>query len=339
MTGVRRSMVFAPESTYGGDHGDWISAPPGTSFSHVMTRSLTKLRAVGHKAYENTAWGRVSGTWQWVFMLDLGYLEPLTVAFGKYTKRTTTVPHRFEHSETVDTGSFTVRIVQLDKVADGATDEYEVLRGCVCDTVDISETAGSGTVSVSMSGTYMSLENRIADDIQSQYEEKTSLSPVRYMCMYVGDDSAMSAFGIVDAFRISIGTNPKQIFGVFSPFATAYYEDELTFRLSASVYSNDPSRVRMRLNTGGSGTSDTMRVTGMKAMPKAELRATDEDGDETFVIHMEDISLKSLEYSGDHSTKIVDQLSSQDCRNMYITVDSDVEDYSDKHRANVPKEW
>lgn len=84
MTSIRKSVIFAMEDKLGGGlpaKGHYIQAPPHSFISHTPNRSTNRLNASGTKKFDAIAYGKVSGTWDWSFVLDYDYLEPLALIF------------------------------------------------------------------------------------------------------------------------------------------------------------------------------------------------------------------------------------------------------------------
>ena len=84
MPSIRKSIIFAIEDKLGGGlpkGGHYIHAPPHSFISHTPNRSTNRLNASGTKKFDTIAYGKVSGTWDWSFVLDYDYLEPLTLIF------------------------------------------------------------------------------------------------------------------------------------------------------------------------------------------------------------------------------------------------------------------
>ena len=93
MTSARQSQVIVLEKEFGkgrpyGANGrplaDWIHVPPGSFMQFTLQRATTRINTSGSKFFDSVAYGQLRGKWDWNFVLDYNYLEPLLLVFDKY---------------------------------------------------------------------------------------------------------------------------------------------------------------------------------------------------------------------------------------------------------------
>lgn len=354
------SFVFAPERKFkdGKDEGDmWIAPPPGSYFSSTATRQTTSVYTTGSKKWETTAYGAFSGTWDWTFMLDYHYLEPLLLAFdtvngkkwagsagyGDFSGDTFV----FKKERTGRVPSFTVRRKILHRIAGGDTDEMVELKGCVVSNISFSRSASTSQYQVQMSGTYAN-ETMILGNLDATDYKEYSGQLVEYSCVSLSDNTTKDSFlnskyvANTDSVSISIQNNANMIFNTCVPFAGQYYEDRNQFQISTSCYSTDPEVYKTRMYSGGVDNSKTAPMSrGLKPLEKMFVLSFDISCDhEALVGHpasdrlvqaylraehyvLFDISkvvIKSMKWVNGDGSKLTDSLTSTDCRDISLTV-------------------
>jgi hypothetical protein len=354
MTSVRMSFVFAPEDEFKKGIGskDWIAPPSGSYFSSTGTRQTSAIYTTGSKKWETTAYGAYSGTWDWTFMLDYHYLEPLMLAFdtvnGKkwienpsYDKFTSD-DHTFvfKKDKTGRVPSFTVRRKILHTVAGGDKDELVELYGCVVNTISFSRSASTSQYQVQMSGTYANEEMTLGDLGETDYQSYNG-ELVEYSCVAVADSADSKIDGATyiantDSVSVSIQNNTNMVFNTCTPFATQYYEDRNQFQISTSCYSTDPQAYKTRMYSGGFTNEKLKPMSkGLKPMEKMYIISFNGEVDEDKVsdaynnsecsvcFEATKLVVKSMKWVNGDGSKLTDSLSSVDCRDITLTIKCD----------------
>lgn len=356
MTSVRMSFVFAPEREFkGGKNKDdkWIAPPPGSYFSSTGTRQTSAIYTTGSKKWETTAYGAYSGTWDWTFMLDYHYLEPLMLAFDTVNEKKwidnpsysnfTGGTYVFKKGKTGRVPSFTVRRKILHTVAGGDTDELVELYGCVVNTISFSRSASTSQYQVQMSGTYANEKMTLGDLGVTDYQPYDG-ELVEYSCVSIADDAsddfAKSKYvANTDSISVSLQNNTNMVFNTCTPFATQYYEDRNQFQISTSCYSTDPKAYKTRMYSGGYTNEKLKPMSkGLKPMEKMFISTFNEDCTEfegttdeklheafeasakSLLFEINKIVVKSMKWVNGDGSKLTDTLSSVDCRDIVLTI-------------------
>lgn len=352
------SFVFAPEDKFKGGIGDkaWIAPPPGSYFSSTGTRQTSAIYATGSKKWETTAYGAYSGTWEWTFMLDYHYLEPLMLAFdtvnGKKwienpTYDTFTSDNKtfvFKKGKTGRVPSFTVRRKILHTVAGGDTDELVELYGCVVNAISFSRSASTSQYQVQMNGTYANEEMTLGDLGETDYTPYDG-ELVEYSCVSIADGAEdrfeqSKYIANTDSISVSLQNNTNMVFNTCTPFATQYYEDRNQFQISTSCYSTDPTAYKTRMYSGGYTNEKLKPLSkGLKPMEKMFISTFDKDcaevtgattdeklhnafkgSDKSLLFEINKLVVKSMKWVNGNGSKLTDSLSSVDCRDIVLTI-------------------
>lgn len=180
----------------------------------------------------------------------------------------------------------------------------------------------------------------------------------------------------VQSLRVTIKNNAERIWPTCGPIMTNYQEGKSEYELTVNIYSKDPT-FRNRLFTGGQAPNSTMpnyktaQVTidnqtkqvgylesplckKLLPMPQAAIVSYDtcrdiEEGqdlgttvasaDFRFAIYADDIVFKQMSWERGDSSRVMDNLSSAECRAMCVEVLSDVPNYqspaSTRYNTNV----
>lgn len=266
----RESFVFAIEDEFAvtpsAKEGDsqlrWFVPPPGSWFTSSHSRSVNSIYEVGRKRLTDYNYGKISGTWQWSFVLDYNYLEPFLLVFEDYAYNDyqTTVDqtgslvwadwgvHTFKKNETDTVRSFSVMRKRLHRVAGGVADEVIVYNGCVCTTLSLTQANTTSEVRVTMSGVY-STETMDSDAELDGLDIIDSKSPklVAFGCVYNGSTMMTN----VQNWEIRIGNNVKAIYGVGYPAMRSYFENESAYSFSLTAFANNPKQLAQRVYSGG----------------------------------------------------------------------------------------
>lgn len=345
MTGVRQSYVFAREASFGKGNPDpttWIAVPPGSFISFTHNRSVEKIYGAGSKKFDTLAYGTVNGSFEWTFTLDYDYMEPLTLAYESYTCTGASGKYRHELRKT-NSGrvpSFVIRRKILNEVAGGpaGSDEISDVRGCFVKNIRFSNAAGSSKTSVTITGTFADEQMR-----------KTSLSAtdwtpyegnlVEYMCMFIGEPTCENYAANVESLNISVENNAGAIYSTCTPIARNYFEGRTDSSISATVYSNDPSIFKQRLYSGGyDDTALHPLAKDLRPIPAITLMSYNtavRDGDganlaeclskatRSFRFDVSECAVKSVTWQKGDGSKLVDTISSSDCKDISIVIEND----------------
>ena len=361
MTGVRESFIFALEDGFSkgkGANTPWIAPPPGSFFNSGHNRQATKIYTVGSKFFDTVAYGQLNGTFNWTFVFDYHYLEPLQLAFEKVecvpNADGTHYTHTFEKVNNAKVPSFTVRRKILNRMAGGPdhSDEITELRGCVVRNISFSKAAGTSQLQVTFTGFYAD-EVMYKGDLDAtdykEYDGKLS----EYLCMFVGQVGNDGQYvANTESLEFTLENNSDAIYNTCSPFAGLYYEGRTNVTFGTTCYSNDPSHYKQRVYSGGFR-NDVFKpmAKGLKPIPKISLVAYDKsvrddeygdtmdftqalaDSDESFLVEIDHVVIKSLTWPKGNDQKLQDTISSAECRNIKFTIVNTINDAVDGEGA------
>ena len=347
MTGIRESFVFALEDTFGdgkATNKPWIAPPPGSFFNSGHNRQATKIYTVGSKFFDTVAYGQLNGTFNWTFVFDYYYLEPLQLVF----ERTGVTPaddgihftHTFEKYNNTRVPSFTVRRKILNEMAGGPqySDEITELRGCVVRNISFSKASGTSQLQVTMTGFYTD-ERMYKGDLDATDYKEYSGKLSEYMCMFVGSISDDHYVANTESLEFSIENNSDAIYNTCSPFAKLYYEGRTNCTFGTTCYSNNPSNYKQRVYSGGFDDKQLRPLAkGLKPIPLITLAAYDKSirdddywdivnyetaltqSDESMTVTLTDVVIKSLTWPKGNDQKLQDTISSAECRNIRLDI-------------------
>lgn len=353
MTGIRQSFVFALEDEFGKgkpNNNKWIAPPVGSFFNNTHSRQATKIYTVGSKFFDTVAYGQLNGAFNWTFVFDYNYLEPLQLAFEKIgcTQNSDGVhyTHTFEKVNNMRIPSFTVRRKILNKMAGGPEDSDEIteLRGCVVRNVTFSKAAGTSQLQVTFTGFYVD-ERMYKGELDAtdykEYEGKLS----EYMCMFIGAVSTDNYVANTESLEFSLENNSDAIYNTCSPFAGLYYEGRTNVTFGTTCYSNNPSYYKQRVYSGGFRNDVLMPMAkGLKPIPLVTLAAYDKsirdpeyaditdynaamaDSDESMMVELEQVVIKSLTWPKGNDQKLQDTISSAECKKIKLTIVNTIND-------------
>jgi hypothetical protein len=324
MTGIRQSFVFCRErdgfgtgkaESYSGDynfiHVDsnvfiplknqtskdyWIAPPPGSYFSHTSSRSVKRIQTTGSKFWDAMAYGRLSGTWEWTFVLDPEYMEPLLFAFEESVISNSDVAnddgttyhgvltnnrdlrnyYMLKKANNVRVPSFTVKIAIDDKsIKGGAYNESKILKGCVVKDVKFTKGSDSSVIEVSMSGFYAdeSLTYESANPI-TVYKAPVNNNQFEWAAAYIRrTGSAYIDYSAnVSSISLTVGNSAQGVYSTATPIAQNFSEGQTSISLSLTSYYTDPRQYRTMLSTAF-GTPETYYPSskGMKPLDNVYL--------------------------------------------------------------------
>lgn len=351
MTSIRVSAIFQEEDTFCGglpSGKQWIAPPPGTYVSATYDRAVTKVTAEGSKFFETVAYGQVSGSFSWNFYLDYRYIEPLLRYFEEYSVQNNgdgTYTHTFSKVNNDRPSSFCMRFKQLNRMAGGTEDEVTELRGCVPQSIKVNFNQGTSQVQVTLSGKFADAYTWIGNLTTTDYQEYDG-EMVEFGCLFVGASATDAGYvEMIDSLSITMDNSLDMLYTVCSPFAANYYEGVNSFSMSASCYSNDPERFKLRAYTGGqsvaTGSPANIWAKGLKpcadmiiasynlAVHDGDADTISEaisDSDRKVLIHIEDCVFKTAQWPASDNSKMQEQISSAECRKMSISITNNIPD-------------
>ena len=282
---IEDEYAVMPQAKEGDSELRWFVPPPGSFFSSSHSRSVSSIYEVGRKRLTDFNYGKISGTWQWQFVLDYNYLEPFLLAFEDYTyedyytgnaqqggtKWAEWGVHTFRKNEADTVRSFAVRRKRLHRVAGGTADEVVIYLGCVCTTISFSQASKTSEIRVTMDGIY-STEIMDSDAILDDLGLPESKTPVlaEFGCAYNGGDM----FTNVQNWAVRIGNNAKGIYGVGYPSVRSYYENESAYSFSLTAFANNPKQLAQRVYSGGYDNTHQVPIKeGALPIPRIYLRS------------------------------------------------------------------
>lgn len=369
MTGIRQSMVFAAEPEFGKGNpfneetgsyeNPWLAPPPGTYVNTTHNRGVTRVNTAGSKHWATVAYGSLTGSFSWTFLLDYKYLAPLYFVFEDVSEDPETGEIVFRKADTKRVKPFTMRRALLNRMTyempDGDIyDEIIVNKGCIVREFRMSRTASESQFKVEITGSFASEEIILGKLPHTDYQVYDG-ELTEYSCLYIGNSAVDSEFvAVADSVAISIGNNMEMMYNVCSPFASTFTEGISNYSLNMSCYANDPYRYKMRLYNGGKLKDDTKpsgtfapSSKGLHPMPYAGIYVynrelidgeTPRDAYETseagIYIEITDTVINSLTWPKGDGSKIMDNISSAMCK--YITMRVKVPSDAVYDPTNVP---
>lgn len=360
MSGVRQSFCFAFEDKYGKGkpaESKWIAPPAGSYLSCTHNRAVSKFYTAGSKNWDEVAYGGLTGSWEWTFVMDYEYLEPLLTVFEDYScvEDTSVQPvryiHTFSKANNKRIPSFCIRRKILNEIAGGpsGSDEVSEIYGCVARNIRFASAAGSSQISVTMTGFFADEQMYKGSLDTTDYQEYTG-DLVEFQCLFTGDPSCDTYVANVDSLNLSIGNNSDKIFSTCTPFARAYSEGQTNYSLGMSVYSNNPSVFKQRLYSGGVRNDPLHPLSkNMAPIPKlvmasyglsmrddgyTDVNACIEAAPQSALFSIDKCVIKSLTWQKGDGSKLMDQVSSCECRKVTLVICNDIPDIrtTDAHR-------
>ena len=302
MTAIRKSVVFAPESSFGsgepktsiipksGNNFQYCHFPPGTFISHTGARQAQSVFTTGSKRRAGAIYGNFTGSWNISFPLDYNYLEPLSMIFetieatdlnsDKFTVFTTldTVSsgnpypsgaylHYLRKSNADRVGSFVIREKILNKIAGGGdySDEVTILKGCVAKTINATRSASGSQYNIEISGFYSDQETKLGSLDATDYDMSANMDgTTQYSCMFMDGIADTDYVGDVDSHSFSIENNSNLVYNTCTPIAKTYYEGQTNVSWNAQTYSNDPQKkFKLRPNSGGQDSTHMIPISSL----------------------------------------------------------------------------
>lgn len=346
MTSIRQSICYSLEDSFGKGKGAnkyWLAPPPGSYFTSTHNRQASRIQSTGSKTFDTFAYGTLQGSWEWTFMLDYEYLEPLNLVFEKCTKTTVsaeTYEYTFSKENNFRVPSFCVRRVVLNSMANSSRtniDEVVELRGCVCKSITFSRSAGSSQMQVSMSGFYADEQMVLGNWNMTDFRQYAG-NLVEYACLFIGDYTVDTNYvANTESLTVSIDNSAEAVYNTCTPFAKEYYEGLTTYSFSTTAYSNDPDHYKRRVYTGGHALADMPLSKGLAPVNlmhilsyNAEVDRFDNNTPNTYAsqsdayanadksldIEITKCVLRSLQWQNGDGSKLQDSISSAECQKI-----------------------
>ena len=263
MTSTRQSFCIALEKDFGkGNPGTtWTAVPPGSFLQTTSKRDVTRINTMGKRWADAFAYGQFKGTWDWNFVLDYNYLEPLLLIYDTYEYKNGV--HTFTMSANKRPPSFCIRRVILHGIAgnkDTYPDEIGIIKGCVATTLRFSQSGGTSQMNVQMGGFYVNEELhrvRLQSTDADPYENVDGLA--EYFCLFMDELADECYVANTESLGVDVGSSASPIANTCCPFSQQWYQGYLQFAFNTSCYANDPKRYKERVFRGGrsSGTKPT----------------------------------------------------------------------------------
>ena len=342
-------MVFCRERSFkAGKHEDdrWIAPPPGTFVSTTHNRQVSKIMTEGNKTFDALAFGQVSGSFEWTFVMDYDYIEPFFLAFEKVSYDNTTKEYLFEKVNNEKVGSFTMRGKILNRMTGGPKDEERILYGCVVKTIRFSKTGGTSQINVTLSGFYAT-EEIVTDDLTATDYQPYDGQMVEYACMFIGSISDDNYVANTESLTVGIENSASTIYSVCSAIASLYHEGASAYTFGTTCYSNDPLKYKTRLYSGGhTNTARSPMNKGLKPIPEIniasytgevsepdavagansdKLKAAYTGSSKYSCLTLTNTVVKSLTWQKGDGSKLQDQLNSSECQLIKLTLKNGLE--------------
>lgn len=249
----------------------WIAPPPGSYFSHTSTRTVKRIQTTGSKFWDAQAYGQVQGTWEWSFVLDPEYIEPLFFAFEETVLSNLSLNtvddmayqgifgynyimrnyYKFKKANNTRVRSFVVKLVVDNRMVKGGYNVIKILKGCVVKDIKFTKGADSSVINVDMSGFYVDeqIEYASGNPATIYKEPVNSPSHFEWMASYLKKkDSTIAYLADVSTVSISVGNSSQAVYSVASPFAANYSEGQTSISMSMTAYYTDPLQYRTLLS-------------------------------------------------------------------------------------------
>lgn len=352
MTGIRKSFVTGMESNFKGGTTDWICPPPGSFISCGHSRTTSRINSTGCKTFDAVGYGQMSGSWEWDYTFSYDYLEPLLYVFENYDAEpilgadgktpTGLYKHTFSKVNVGRVPSFSIREKVLNRMAGGpdGSDETVERYGAVVKSFRMNKQSSEGPISMSQSGFYCD-EKMTKGNLTSTDYKPFNGDLAEFMCMFIGDTaSSDTCVAMTETLNISVENNAAAIPIVCTPFAGGYSEGLTQIGFSTTAYSNDPARYKQRVYSGGfSNTQLRPMAKGMhpikrmilmsyngsvrSANGELDIDASIKASTRSISFIIDDCVIKSLTWQKGNGSKLQDQISSAECRNLTIEVVND----------------
>lgn len=351
MTGIRKSFVTGMESKFKGGTTDWICPPPGSFISCGHSRTTSRINSTGCKTFDAVGFGQMSGSWEWDYTFSYDYLEPLLYVFEDYDCTPLSnglYKHTFSKMNIGRVPSFSIREKVLNRMAGGPTGSDETVEryGAVVKSFRMNKQSSEGPISMSQSGFYCD-EKMTKGNLTSTDFKPFNGDLAEFMCMFIGDTASSDTYvAMTETLNISVENNSAAIPVVCTPFAGGYSEGLTQIGFSTTAYSNDPARYKQRVYSGGfdntqlrpmsKGMHPIKRIILMSyngsvrsANGEPDIDASIKASTRSISFIIDDCVIKSLTWQKGNGSKLQDQISSAECRNLTIEVVNNQKDITE----------
>lgn len=358
MTGIRQSNLFALEDKgkFGSGKGSspWIAPPPGTFVSFTHNRAASTIYTAGSKNWDEVSYGGITGSFEWTFTADYDYLWPFLLVFEDYkcVEDTSVQPvqylHTFSKANNKRVPSFCIRQVILNRMAGGpdGSDEIRIVKGCVARNIRFSESAGSSQLNVTITGFYVDEEMQKGNLEATDYQEYDG-DLMEFQCLFIGDATDANYVSNVDSLNVSIENSSDKIPHVCGPVAAEFYEGRTSFSMGMTCYSNNPSKYQQRVYSGGfdntalSPLRKNLHPIDRVTLATYDLSKSDEEDvseciarSEKYAMFIIDkVIIKSLTWQKGDGSKLMDQVSSCECKKLKLVIKNTIEDIKTDHQV------
>lgn len=356
MTGVRYSVAIAEESTFGDGAGTnkFYTLSAGAYMSATANISTETVYSPGSKFFDTAIYGRLSGSFEIDFVLSYEYLGLFKLVFEDYkpetiTAATETTPgvyrHTFSKANNKRVGSFVIRRKTLNKITGPTSglDEATEFRGCVIKSLRISQSSGSSKLSVTVSGYFKEPITDLKALTETDFKEFEG-QPVEWACALFDDKYVKT----VESLTMSVDNGSNMTYTTCRDTAVNYYEDKSAFQFGMTTYSNDFTRVKGRALSGGQDASNAATGTKYKNMcknkkPLKSIKmlsfntcAEGSDGvltaynsaTQSVMFNIEDCIVKSATWQKGDGSRMLDQISSAECKKISMVVVNNIATYA-----------
>lgn len=349
MTGVRYSIAIAKESGIGTEaETGWVTLPPGSFMSSTHNVSTNAIFGAGSKFFNTQSYGRVSLSWEYSFVLDYDNLAPLLMIFDTYDfesggngKANT---HTLSFSNNKRPSTFTIRRKYLNRItaAPGQTlhDETYVMTGCVAKSLRISWSNSSSQATVTISGFALKDYIDTTELTDTDFKEYDG-HLAEFACLFIGDNYVAN----VESLTIGIDLSTAAVYTTCTPFPVNYYAGTISNQFGFTCYSNDPLRYKALVYTGGKDVSNAKVDSSAKyapmcknkaPIPQMQVKIFDtcrKDGEtvaaavgratKSIVFDISDCIVKSATWQKGDGGRLLDQMSSAECKKIGMTIVND----------------
>lgn len=349
MTGIRYSVAVAGETTFGVAGTKFFTLPAGAYMSATYNVSTETVYSPGSKFFDTVVYGKVSGSFEISYTMSYEHMELLRFAFEDYDVtelENGKYKHTFSKANNARIQPFTIRRKTINDIT-GPTagqDETTLFKGCVIKSVRISQSSGSGKMSVTMSGYFQNAETTLGNLNTTDYREFDG-QVVEWACLFIGDKDVAN----VESLTLSIDNGAGMQYTTCRDTAVNYYEDKSSFQFGMTCYSNDFLRYKALVYTGGQDASNAKNGNAYRPLcknrhpiPRMAMRSFDtcrgegetvyaafERAGKSLTFNIEDCIVKSATWQKGDGSRMLDQMSSAECKRISIEVVNDIEAYDD----------
>nr|DAG28106.1 MAG TPA: hypothetical protein [Caudoviricetes sp.] len=353
MTGVRYSIAIAKESGIGTEATTgWVSLPPGSFMSSTHNVSTNTVFGAGSKYFNTQSYGRVSLSWEYTFVLDYDNLAPLLMIFDTYDFSSNgdgkSNTHSLSFANNKRPPTFTIKRKYLNRITAAPNqklhDETYVMTGCVAKSLRISWSNSSSQANVTISGFALKDYIDTTDLSDTDFEEYDG-DLAEFACLFIGDNYVAN----VESLTIGIDLSTVAVYTTCTPFPVNYYAGTISNQFGFTCYSNDPLRYKALVYTGGQDVSNAKDGTTAKYTPMCKKKAPipqmhvkifntcKKDGEaiadtvgratKSIMFDITDCIVKSATWQKGDGGRLLDQMSSAECKKIGMTIVNDHDKY------------